>query len=358
MGIIRRNYVKITMAYYREDYLIYILWGEDQFSLEEELRAIKESLGDASMLSTNTSVLEGKKLTRNVLKSVGETIPFLAEKRLVIIRGLLERFEPKDKSSRPKKSSSSNAKQDDSQSLAECIKGFPDSTILVMTDTLEMKRAALQNNPLYQAIASGAIVKPFPVLKGIKLSQWIQSRVTQKGSSISRQATNILMETIGGDLFTLSNEISKLVAFTGGRLIEEKDVRAVVSASQESDIFAMVDAVMDHKAGIAEQILYKLLQRGTVAPQILALIARQIQMLVQMKDLKSRKRPISEIQRKLGIYNPYIWEKLSGRAEKYTIEKLKNIYQSLLKTDMAIKTGQLDGDLALNLLIAELCENK
>jgi DNA polymerase-3 subunit delta len=117
-------------------------------------------------------------------------------------------------------------------------------------------------------------------MKGIKLSQWIQSRVTQQGGSISRQATNLLMQIIGGDLFTMANEVSKLVAFTGGRLIEEKDIRMVVSASQEADIFAMVDAIMDHKAGTAEQILEQLLQNGVVPPQILVMIARQIQILV------------------------------------------------------------------------------
>jgi DNA polymerase-3 subunit delta len=66
----------------------------------------------------------------------------------------------------------------------------------------------------------------------------------------------------------MSNEIDKGVAYTGGRLIEEKDIRAVVSASQEADIFAMLDAIIDRKAGTAQQILQKLLQNGIVPPQI------------------------------------------------------------------------------------------
>jgi len=103
-------------------------------------------------------------------------------------------------------------------------------------------------------------------LKGVRLTQWIESRVTRQGGSISRQAAGTLMEAIGGDLHTMANEINKLTAYTGGRRIEENDVRMVVSASQEADIFAMIEAVMDDKAGTAEQILQKLLQNG-VAPQ-------------------------------------------------------------------------------------------
>ena len=199
-------------------------------------------------------------------------------------------------------------------------------------------------------------MKIFPIMKGIKLSQWIEARVTQQNGSISRQATNILIELIGGDFHTMANEINKLVAYTGGRMIEEKDVRTVVSAAQEADIFAMVDAIMDRKSGLAEKLLQKLLQNGVAPAQILVLLARQMQMLIQMKELKSQKKPVAEIQGKLGIGFGFIWDKISSRAEKYTMERLKEIYQNLLETDLAIKTGRLGGDLAFNLLVADLCE--
>lgn len=91
--------------------LLYILWGEDQFSLEEALQGIKNGLGDISLISTNTSVMEGQKLTLNELRSVGEAMPFLSPKRLVVVKGLLERFEPRDKSARSKKSNGTSSKK-------------------------------------------------------------------------------------------------------------------------------------------------------------------------------------------------------------------------------------------------------
>ncbi|MDD5703099.1 MAG: DNA polymerase III subunit delta, partial [Dehalococcoidales bacterium] len=134
--------------------MLYILWGEDPYSLEEELQRIKNNLGDVSLISTNTSVLEGRKLTPNDLKAVGQAMPFLAEKRLVIIQGLLERFEPQDKTARAKKTGNSTSKGNDAQLLADCIAGFPDSTVLVLVDVLEMKKNTLKNNPLYQAVSA------------------------------------------------------------------------------------------------------------------------------------------------------------------------------------------------------------
>jgi DNA polymerase III subunit delta len=341
-----------------EETLLYILWGEDEFSLEEALQEIKNTLGDPSLLSTNTTLLDGHKLTVNDIRSVGQAMPFLAEKRLVVVKSLLEQFEPKGKSVRSPKGNGAAQKEEESAALADCIQGLPQSTILVLMENLEIKKTPWQGNSLYKAISAQAQVKSFPNMRGIKLSQWVQSRVSQKGGSISLQATNLLMEVIGGDLYTLSNEISKLVAFSAGRLIEEKDVRMIVSASQEVDVFALADAIMERKPGAAEQILQKLLQNGTSPPQILGMMARQIQILVQVKDLKSLKRPPPEIQEKVGIFNPYAWEKISARAERYSPGRLKEIYQSLLETDLAIKTGRFDGDLALDILVADLCEKE
>ena len=333
--------------------MLYILWGEDEFSRAEALSEIKKGLGDIDMLSTNTSTLDGQKLTLNELRACVETMPFLSPNRLVIIKGLLERFETKDKSARPKKSPSN--KTDDPLPFAECINHMPPSTILILSDNIEFKKPFLQANPLFTAIAEKAEVKSFPVLRSNKLQQWIQTRVARYSGSISLQATNLLIGHIGGDLFAMSNEIQKLAAFTAGRMIEEKDVRAVVSASQEADIFVLIDAILDHRAGAAEQVLQKLLQNGVVPPQILVLLARQVQMMVQIKELKGLKKPIQEIQNHLGIFNTFAWERMAARADRYTMERLKEIYRSLLDTDIAIKSGRFEPDLAINILAAELC---
>jgi DNA polymerase-3 subunit delta len=334
--------------------VLYILWGEDEFSREEALLEIKKSLGEAVMLALNTSVLEGQKLTLNELKAAAEAMPFLSPVRLVIVKGLLERFESRTKPANVKKNAV-GPKTDEAASLAVCIRALPLSTVLVLSDNVEVKKPFLQNNSLFAAIAEKAGVKSFPRLKGPKLSQWIDVRVNRQGGSISRQAINLLMEIVGGDLFTMGNEINKLVAFASGRQIEEKDIRSVVSASQEADIFAMIDAVMDRQAGPAEQILEKLLQNGIVPPQILVLIARQVRVLIQIRQLRGLKRPAAEIQTATGIFNPFAWEKTSRRADRYTLERLKGIYLKLLSTDLAVKTGKFDGDLALNILVADLC---
>jgi len=112
---------------------------------------------------------------------------------------------------------------------------------------------------------------------------------------------------------------------------------------------------MDRQVGKAEQLLQKLLMNGVVPPQILVLVARQVRILIQIKQLKSLKKPLAEMQSQVGIFSPFVWDKTSRRAEKYTLERLKEIYRSILAADLAIKTGKYEGDLALDVLVAELC---
>ena len=44
------------------------------------------------------------------------------------------------------------------------------------------------------------------------------------------------------------------------------------------------------------------------------------------------------------------------QADRYSWERLKEVYYKLLEADLSIKTGRFDGELTLNILLAELCQ--
>ena len=60
-------------------------------------------------------------MTLDQLKTVCETLPFLAERRLVIVKGLLKRFEPRGKSNRRKKTTHVTNQQNEYKLLATYI---------------------------------------------------------------------------------------------------------------------------------------------------------------------------------------------------------------------------------------------
>jgi DNA polymerase-3 subunit delta len=130
----------------------------------------------------------------------------------------------------------------------------------------------------------------------------------------------------------------------------------VVSYVQEANVFAMVDAILEFKAGVAEQLLEQLLQQGATPAYLLAMLSRQVRMIVRVKDLKSQGKSEAEIQNKLALASDFVLRKTSEQAGRYSLARLKEVYHKLLEADLAIKTGRLDPELALNILIAELCQ--
>jgi len=331
--------------------LLYILLGQDDFSLTHSLEEIKKSIGDQTLLAANTATLDGQQVTLDQLRTVCETVPFLAERRLVIVTGLLERFEPRDKSSRRRKNTHITNQQDNYKSLAAYITRIPDSTILVLIDS-----KVGSNNPLFKELSGKAEVKSFPLLRDAKLRQWIQRYVAKEGGSISPQAVNLIAKLVGSNLWTMANEINKLLLFTSGRCIEEKDVNMVVSCAQEANVFTMVDAILGFKAKAAEQSLQQLLQRGAAPAYLLVMLSRQVQLIVRARELINQAKPDMEIQNRLGLTAEFALRKTLEQADRYPLERLKQLYHRLLEADLSIKTGKYDAELALNILVAELCQ--
>ena len=108
------------------------------------------------------------------------------------------------------------------------------------------------------------------------------------------------------------------------------------------------------KAGPAEQLLEDLLQHGASPAYLLAMLSRQVRLLVRAKELVRQRKSDVEIQSRLGLA-PYPLRKTMEQAQRYPMERLKDVYLKLLEADLYIKRGKYDGKLALNILVAELC---
>ena len=331
--------------------MLYVLVGEDDFSLRQTLEEIKRGVGDQAALTANTIVLDGQRVTLDQLRVTCETVPFLAEKRLVIVEGLLERFEPRSRAAGKKMTRLTNQKND-YKSIAAYVSQIPPFTILVLVDGKISNR-----NPLLSQLSARAEVRSFPLLRDInKLRQWIERRVKGAGGSISSRAVDLLAKFVGGNLWTMSNEVDKLVLFAKGRRIEEEDVRTVVSSAQEANVFALFDVILEFKAGVAQGLLQRLLQQGAAPAYLLVMLSRQARMIVRVKELRNQGKSKIEIQNKLGLTSEFALRKALEQAGKYSLARLKEAYHKLLEADLSIKTGKYDGELALDILLAELCQ--
>lgn len=332
--------------------MLYLLFGEDDFSLREVLEEIKGGLGGEELLAYNTTVLDGKHLTLNQLMNACSVVPFLASKRLVIVTGLLGRFEQQGSGARPgRRPVASDV--GDWQALKGYVTGMPPSTVLALVDG-KIRR----DNPLLRSLATQAVVREFPLLRGNRLHDWIGARVKKAGGDISPSAVRLLADLIGGNLWVMSSEIEKLCLYSQGRRIEEGDVMRVVSYSRESNVFAVIDALMRGQTSAAATLLHRLLDEGAAPPYLLFMITRQFRLLVQAKELSSQRLPASQIATRLGLGSDYAVRKILEQSRGYSMERLEAAYRSLLDTDISIKTGRFGSELALDLLVVELCQGR
>jgi DNA polymerase-3 subunit delta len=165
-----------------------------------------------------------------------------------------------------------------------------------------------------------------------------------------------LTETAGEDLWVLANEIEKLSLYAKGRQIEEEDVRRVTSSAREASIFAMVDAIAEKRLPAAMRLLHQLLTDGNPPTYLLTMMSRQVRLMVQAKELSRQTRLSSDEKRvQLGVSWNYPVDKLLSQSADHSKERLFAIYEKILETDLAIKTGKWPDELALDLLVADVC---
>jgi DNA polymerase-3 subunit delta len=232
--------------------------------------------------------------------------------------------------------------------LAEYVRQMPPTTMLVLIDG-EIKA----NNRLLKSVALQAKVMVFAPPSDRNLSDWIQDRVKQGGGTISPGAVKLLVGLVGADLWTMSSEIDKLLAYCSGKVIAEDSVKQITSYAREANIFSLVDAILEGRRNVAQQLLHRLLQEGASPSYVLAMITRQLRLIVIAKDLGPKlSRP--ENRNRLEPTSDYGLEKAVKQAKSYTLERTKKAYHKLLEADIAIKTGKYDSDLALDLLVVEL----
>lgn len=331
--------------------MIHILSGQDDFSITQALDILKKDMGDAETLAMSTTTLEGQQLTVEELKTVCETMPFMLGKRLVIVNGLLGRYETGGRSRRQTKTARKNKKQDEAGVFIDYLSGgIPDTTVLVLTEGV-----ITEGNPLFAALSRKATVRSFSLPGDVKLGEWIQKRVKEEGGTISPKAVQLLTRMVGSNLWVMANEVNKLVLYAEGRKIEEEDVKAVVGVSHQTTVFNLTDAILEFRAEQAERMLQQQFLAGVAPVYLLFMLSRQVNQIVRAKELVRHRKNNREIQGILGMKSEWQVKKTLEQANRYSLPRLKEVYQKLLETDISIKTGKFDAELALNMLVAELC---
>jgi len=338
--------------------VFYIFHGKDDFSLSEDLANLQGKLagGDPAMADLNTTVLDGSRLTLGELCHVCDTIPFMADRRLVIVHGLLSRLSPsrKTRGQKPSEDEEPAWKRAFLNDLTAYLPTMAPSTRLIFVEN----QALSASHPILKlARAEGkekrAFIKLFQPPKERNLPGWIERQAQAKGGAITREATTMLAALVGNDLRLLDQEMDKLLLYADGRPVTAEDVRTLVSQAREASIFDLVDCVGRRETDRALRLLHRLLDAGEAPLYLLAMLARQVRILMQVSELRAQGLGQKETADRLKLH-PYVVGKGWVQAQNFDMAQLEAAHHRLVETDWSIKTGKMGDLLALDMLVVDL----
>ncbi|TSC93880.1 MAG: DNA polymerase III subunit delta [Candidatus Berkelbacteria bacterium Athens1014_28] len=315
--------------------MIRLFYGEDQFSLQEELKNIEREFYNSNFGDINISKFDGENLTYDQLLRNAAAIPFLADRRLIIVKNLIRVGSDKLK-----------------EYLAENLQKFPDCAEIIFAEDGEVKK----NLIIYKKIQKIGEVKAFPVRKGYELEKWLMDFCQKENIPIKFPAVKKLILLVGGESFRLQNELSKLDLFRkaqGKEFIDETDIEMMVAGENDPNIFDFIDALGARNSKSAFAHLFSLFESGKNENYILTMIVYQFRNMLIVADLISRGVSKQNIASEAGIH-PFVAGKTVNLVSNYELPLLKRIYQRLLRSDLDIKTGAVEPRLALEKLLADL----
>ena len=314
---------------------------------------MKDEVGPAELRDVNITVLDAADAQYDRLAATCDTVPFLAEKRMVILEGLVSQFEPRPASRAGGRAAVAREPGLGRwEALPEYLPRVPQTTDLVFVDG-----RLTQANPLFGRLRPLVEVRTFPLPSGNELRQWVRQRASKLGMDIEPAAVNALAETIGGDLRAIDSELQKLSLYRSGQQVRRQDVEELVAYVKEANIFAAVDSVLEGRTAAAMRWMHQLIDAGRPVSYLLVMLGRQVRLLLLAKDLRAQGVPAAQIGRRLSL-SSYPLRKTIEQEGRFTEERLVEMHRKLLEADISVKTGGTDEQLALDMLIADLASGR
>ena len=255
------------------------------------------------------------------LKQTIETVSMFDEKKLVVLEGVFQQsayFQEELLNYLKKRK----------------IDSDKDSIVIFWAEKIDEK------NKLFQFLRKKAKIQEFKLLQPSKLKEWVKKHIKEQGGSIENQAIEKLIDCIGNDLWRMSNELDKLIAFD--KKVKKENVEKLVKSKIDTNIFETIDALGQKNKKQALKLIHGHLKKGESEMYLLDRFVYQFRNLIKVKS-----------GGKLDMH-PFVVKKTSQQAKNFSFEELKKIYQKLLEIDLGIKTGKIDARTAIELFITDL----
>lgn len=321
--------------------MLIFVYGDDALRVSEKVHEMRDRFlakFDASGMNLAEFPTPGASdLPFAEILQATQSAPFLSEKRMVIIRGLLD-----------------SVKKTEHKQWVDGLHRIPASTIVVLAEDLDAK--AVEKHGIFTAVKDVAEMHHYPQekLAGAALTKWITERARRQGATIDPKTADMLAARVGDDVWRLGQETDKLAAYAQGAITAPM-LDLLVARDSASNIFSLVDAVAGRDARTALRLLHEERLAGSADLYVLAMLARQLRLLLQVKYLTTERAGVdkSTVATALALH-PFVAQKTLAQAGKYTLSALAGLHGLVTRMDRDAKRGKIDPTVAIDRLVAEM----
>ena len=306
---------------------VYLLYGEESFLKNSYKNRLKEAIAGGDAM--NISSFEGKGADLDEVIRLADTMPFFAEKRLIIIED-------------------SGLFRSAADVLVNYLPSMPDTTVLLFVESEVDKRGRL-----FKKVKELGYAAEMTRQDASQLARWAGGILAKEGKKITARTMDVFLSMTGDDMEHIRTELEKLISYTMGReVITEEDVRAVCTVQVTNRIFEMVSAIVNRDTRKAMDLYEDLLTLKEPPMRILYLIARQFNQILQVKEMVAKGLDKGAIASRLKM-QPFLVGKTMPQARRFSREQILSYVNECVEAEEAVKSGRLKDRLAVELLITK-----
>lgn len=308
---------------------IYLLYGEERYLRRQYTDRLRKAMCNEDD-QMNTHFYEGKDIPVGEIIDLAETLPFLANRRVIFI-------------------SNSGLFKSGGEKMAEYLKAPNETTFFVFTESEVDKRSKL-----YKTVQSKGYAAEFSIQDENTLKRWVGGVLNREGKKITENTVQLLLTKTGTDMENIQMEVEKLICYCMDKdVVTNEDVEAICTNRVTNHIFDMVGAIAEGHQQKALQLYYDLLALKEPPMRILFLIARQCNMLLQTKEMKARGYDNKTIGSKIGV-PPFIAGKYVNQAARFKTSQLKSAVRQCVEAEEAVKSGRMNDMMSVEILIVSV----
>lgn len=308
---------------------VYLLFGEEAYLRKQYKDRLRQALaGDGD--SMNNHYFEGKDIKLEEIIDLADTMPFLAERRVIVMEntGLFKSGGDK---------------------LAEYLGRSAPTVYFVFAENEVDKRSKL-----FKRVQESGHAAEFGSQDEKTLKRWIAGILKKEGLQITENTAEVFLDKVGSDMGNIRLELEKLICYCMGKSVVEKaDVEQICTTRISNHIFDMVTAIGEKRTEDALNLYYDLLALKEPSMRILYQIARQYNNLLQVKQLKNKGFANKDIGEKLGLKD-YRVRKYASQASRFKERELRTAVERCVEAEEAVKTGRLNDTMCVEMLIVSV----